>query len=66
MVAVDLTRLPKVEDDHQQELSELKPSNVGCPNDQATLMEKELIKADGNCLFNCASMALENTVSKPQ
>ena len=29
-------------------------------------MTKEVVKADGNCLFNCATLALENTVSKPQ
>jgi ubiquitin thioesterase OTU1 len=29
-------------------------------------MEKECVKADGNCLFNCATLALEGTVSKPQ
>ena len=24
------------------------------------------MKADGNCLFNCATLSLENTVEKPQ
>ena len=28
-------------------------------------MEKEIIKADGNCLFNSATLAMENTVAKP-
>ena len=28
-------------------------------------MEKEFVKADGNCLFNCASLAMEGTVDKP-
>lgn len=28
-------------------------------------MEKEMIKADGNCLFNCGSLAMEGTVDKP-
>ena len=28
-------------------------------------MVKEIIKADGNCLFNSATLAMENTVDKP-
>ena len=28
-------------------------------------MQKEFVKADGNCLFNCASLAMEGTVEKP-
>ena len=43
----------------------MQGSNVGCDPSQATAMEKEMIKADGNCLFNCASLAMEGTVDKP-
>ena len=43
----------------------MAPKNIGCDPAQATKMDKELVKADGNCLFNCASLAMENTVSKP-
>jgi hypothetical protein len=29
-------------------------------------MQKEYVMADGNCLFNCATLALQNTVDSPQ
>ena len=47
------------------EKKSMKASNLGCDPSQATQMEKEYIKADGNCLFNCASLAMEGTVDKP-
>ena len=53
----------------RQKLLEEKRSmladNVGCDPAQATSMQKEFVKADGNCLFNCASLAMEGTVEKP-
>ena len=47
------------------EKNRMKGSNVGCDPANATKIEKELVKADGNCLFNCASLAVEGTVEKP-
>ena len=49
----------------EEEQKQMQGSNVGCDPSQATAMEKEMIKADGNCLFNCASLAMEGTVDKP-
>jgi hypothetical protein len=61
IVGVDLTRLPKVESDSnelQAEKSKLRAKNSNCSKDQATKMQKQYVKADGNCLFNCATLAL--------
>ena len=69
IVTVDLTKLPQLEVDETQlekEKKALMPNNKGCLVDKALKMEKETVKADGNCLFNCATLALENTVSRPQ
>jgi len=40
-------------------------ANQGCDPAQATKMTKGLIKADGNCLFCAASLAIEGTVDHP-
>ena len=48
-----------------EEKKSMQGSNVGCDPAHATPMEKEFVKADGNCLFNCASLAMEGTVEKP-
>jgi hypothetical protein len=68
MVSVDLTKIPKLEVDEDYiaaEKKSLKPHNKGCLKEAALEMEKEVVKADGNCLFNCATLAIENTVAKP-
>ena len=68
MVTVDLAKTPKLEVNEDLialERSSLEPDNKGCPKDTALVMEKEVVKADGNCLFNCATLAIENTVAKP-
>ena len=65
--------LPQIEEDPmevlrqqmEEEKRSMQGSNVGCDPAQATAMEKEFVKADGNCLFNCASLAMEGTVDKP-
>ena len=44
----------------------MQANNRGCDPAQATQIDKELVKADGNCLFNCASLAMEGTVDKPE
>ena len=49
----------------EEEKKSMLGTNVGCDPTQATTMEKEFVKADGNCLFNCASLAVEGTVDKP-
>lgn len=30
-----------------------------------TKIDKEIVKADGNCLFNCATLAIQGTVDQP-
>ena len=44
---------------------ELKPNNSGCKIEEAIEMEVEHVLADGNCLFNSVTLALENTVDRP-
>ena len=63
-----MTRLPKVEDYPSliEERKALLAKNQGCNPANATQMGKECVRADGNCLFNCATLALEDTVDKPQ
>lgn len=65
MVTVDFSRLPSLKENEDAILEEkksLQASNKGCPVSEALKMEKEYVHADGNCLFNCATLALENTV----
>ncbi len=68
IIEVDITRLPKAEQDDTllAEKAGLVAVNKGCDPVSATKMGKECVKADGNCLFNCATLALEGTVDKPQ
>jgi hypothetical protein len=68
MVTVDLAKTPKLEVNEDLialESESLEPDNKGCPKDTALVMEIEVVTSDGNCLFNCATLAIENTVSKP-
>ena len=60
-----MTDIEKIEEMLRKEQEEMKGGNVGCEPSMATKIEKELVKADGNCLFNCASLAMEGTVDKP-
>ena len=39
--------------------------NKGCKPEDALKMCKHLVKADGNCLFNCLSQAMEGVKDKP-
>ena len=48
-----------------QEKASMQPANKGCAPGEATKMKKETVKADGNCLFNCLTLALEGVVNKP-
>ena len=69
LVGVDLTRLPKVESDSKElsaEKNKLRATNTNCNKAEATVIQKQYVKADGNCLFNCATLALQNTVDHPQ
>jgi hypothetical protein len=43
----------------------MKGSNNGCHPSQARKIIKETVHADGHCLFNCATLALEGVVNKP-
>ena len=43
----------------------MKGTNKGCETGTATKMTRAMIHSDGNCLFNCASLAMEGTVDKP-
>ena len=43
----------------------MKGENKGCDPVTATKITRALIKPDGNCLFNCASLAMEGTVEQP-
>ena len=43
----------------------MKGLNKGCLASQALKIVKETVKADGNCLFNCATLAMEGVVNKP-
>jgi hypothetical protein len=70
IVEVDLTRLPKLQDESgsqqlQDEKKRLLAQNKGCVNEAALKMTKKYVKADGNCLFNCATLAIQNTVENP-
>lgn len=40
--------------------------NKGCKPEEALKIEKHLVKADGNCLFNCLTQAMEGVKDKPQ
>jgi len=68
IIEIDMTRLPKVEEDPTliEERKKLAAKNQGCDPKNAKKMGKECVRADGNCLFNCATLALEGTVDKPQ
>ena len=67
-----MSKLPQLSSDQNSnqdlinEKNLLKADNQGCDNKLATQVTKEYVKADGNCLFNCATLALQNTVSSPQ
>ena len=43
----------------------MQGTNKGCDAAVATKMTRVQIKPDGNCLFNCASLAMEGTVDQP-
>ena len=42
----------------------MKSNNIGCDPAQATKIVKETVHADGNCLFNCGTLALEGVTNK--
>ena len=44
----------------------LKAENYGCDKELATQLTMQWVEPDGNCLFNCATLALQNTVASPQ
>jgi len=48
------------------EKATMKSQNKGCSPSEATKMQEEKVKADGNCLFNCLTLAMEGVVNKPQ
>ena len=43
----------------------MKGINKGCKPSDAIKIVKETVKADGNCLFNCVTLAMEGVVNKP-
>ena len=48
-----------------EEKASMKALNKGCASSESTLMKKQTVKADGNCLFNCITLAMEGVVDKP-
>jgi hypothetical protein len=53
-------------DNLMEEKAEMAASNKGCNVGQATKITQETVRADGNCLFNVATLAMEGVIDKPR